>query len=307
MVPAGLSSLTLCMTIVGSLLCRYTIRDVGFVHIGEPLIEQSGDVVRRASDGAELPLRGANAMGGPHRRALAQSLLDSMAVVVLMRGESSPRVDAAVDGARADLRAMDDAGRLARPLDGPVAITELDAAADPAAAFALEWAPGDPPAAAVLYGRGRLAGPILRGGSLDRASLLDQLSLVAESCECDRPRDWLHARHLPLPWDSDLRLRAAERLGFDPHSPRVRAEMDRILERGPRGTAAPSHDPIEPDPLMGYDEVIVQSQASPAAQLQREDSIRKVGFSRGLFWFIIALALVTLAGVALSRIDSSAA
>jgi hypothetical protein len=207
---------------------------------------------------------------------------------------------------------MSDAGRFARPIDLPITLHMLDVDADPVAAFALGWTPDHSSGAAVLYGRGRLAGPVLFGGHLDRDAVLDQLSLVAESCECDRPRAWLHARHLPLPWDEDLRRRATASLGFDPHNPRIKAEMERILARGPQGsTKGLVKSADRPDPLLGYDEVHIQaSAASPSAAAPRafvvvEEAEPRV--SQGLFWFFIGIGVVVLVGVAMAQVDKKAA
>ncbi len=294
----------LCLSVLASLLCKFTIRDVGFVFIGEPLVRVTESKVSRLGDAATMVLVDQqSADGGAHRRALAQALLESTAVVVMLPGDNAHRLTLAIDGARQDIELMSDAGRLARPLDDPVTLFPLDVQADPCAAFALGWSPGRPAGAAVLYGRGRLAGPVLYGGQLDRESILDQLELVAESCECDRPRDWLQARHLPLPWDEDLRRRATSRLGFDPHSPRIKAEMERILARGPGGsTAGLPTSTAEPDTLMGYDEVRIVSeptsgQASGAPFSPSVPATTPQGFPRKLFWFLIGLVVVVLVGV----------
>jgi len=302
----------LCLTLLMSMLCKFTVRDVGFVFIGEPLVEVTDGRVRRLADGATLVLVGQEAVdGGAWRRALAQALLDSTAVIVTLPGDDAVRSAAAVQRASQDLEAMSKAGRLARPLDGPVIVVPLEVQADPVAAFALGWRPGAPPGAAVLYGRGRLAGPVLYGGQLDHDTLLNQLELVAESCECDRPRDWLHARHLSLPWDDDLRRRAIARLGFDPHSPRIKAEMERILARGPRGSTNGLVTTTEqPDGLLGYEEVLIVAPSQPAVSVLESQHVGEpepAGFSQGLFWFCIALAIVVLVGVAMSQMNDKAA
>ena len=144
--------------------------------------------------------------------------------------------------------------------------------------------------AAVLYGRGRLADDPVFGAHATSDALLEQLEIVSDSCECDRPRSWLTARHLPLPWNESLRTRARDLLGFDPHSPRIRDEIDRILARGPRpnGGRAVGEVVID-DPLLGYEEVVLQP---PAAIAPSQGPPRR--FGAALFWLCIGLAAVAL-------------
>jgi hypothetical protein len=85
---------------------------------------------------------------------------------------------------------------------------------------------------AVIYGRGRLAGPVMTGDAIAVRETLAQLALVGESCECETDRKWLDERVIPYRWAADDRELAARRLGFDPDSPLVRAEMIRIVSQG---------------------------------------------------------------------------
>ncbi len=84
----------------------------------------------------------------------------------------------------------------------------------------------------VLYGRARLAGPVMRGSAITLRETLAQLALVGESCECETDRAWMDERVLPFRWSSDSRQTAANTLGFDPDSPLVQAEMTRIVSQG---------------------------------------------------------------------------
>ena len=87
---------------------------------------------------------------------------------------------------------------------------------------------------AVIYGRGRLAGPVMRGDRLTMQEVLAQLALVGQSCECETDRAWLEEPSLPFQWDALIRGKASSLLGFDPDSPLVRAEMLRIVSQGPK-------------------------------------------------------------------------
>ena len=303
-----MSAVLLCLSLAASLLCKFTIRDVGFVFVGDPLVQAvDGNQVERY-DGVRFTLPPTSTVdGGIARRALAQELLSATAVVLVLPGAEQETILASAKAAADDLEAMSRQGRLARALTLPVQIHVLDTAADPVAAFAMGWQQGGPAGTAVLYGRGRLAGSTLFGAFADRQALLEQLTLVADSCECDRPREWLHTRHLDLPWDRAMRRRAMDALGFDPHSPSIEAEMKRILQRGPRGLV----DDIDStrfrsDPVIGYDEIVMPPLASDAQQSGKplEEPRR---FGSGLFWLCVGLGIVVLVGVAIHVMSSEAA
>lgn len=93
----------------------------------------------------------------------------------------------------------------------------------------------------VVYGRGCLAGPALRGESIRLEETIGQLALVGESCECETDRSWYDERRLPVFWDNDRERQAAETLGFNPLNSRIRLEIRQILSRGGRSTASFPH------------------------------------------------------------------
>ena len=290
-------ALLLSVSLVSAMLCKYTIRDVGFVFVGDPLVAvEDGGIARRLDDDTTRLFPSDIALdGGAVRRALAQDLLQSIAVMLVFPGEDADRVHGHAMQAARDLEAMSRQGRLARHLDGPVLVQAFDVHADPVGAWALGWSPGKQAGAAVLYGRGRLAGDPLFGAHVTTDALLEQLELVSDSCECDRPRSWLTARHLPLPWNESLRTRAHDLLGFDPHSPRIRDEIDRILSRGPRSDGGDAvGELIISDPLLGYNELVLESdqQVTTAAPESRR-------FGAGLFWLCIGLVSVSVLGIGL--------
>lgn len=169
--------------------------------------------------------------------ALARSLT-SFALVVSVEGRDAAgndRVRAAIAGAREDLTRI--AGQLPRPIEQPVVTLTVEGgerAAEAVLLWSLGLDPSDPrPAVALLYGRGKLAGPVMLGEGVSRHELLAQLALVGESCECDTDRDWAAEPRIPMAWTEDQRAEAPRMLGFDPASPLVVAEVARILARGP--------------------------------------------------------------------------
>jgi hypothetical protein len=132
---------------------------------------------------------------------------------------------------------------LPRPIAFPVRTVRLSLgqrAADPVWLWSLgleavapdDQAAASEPVIAVMYGRGRLAGPVMTGSAIEVRETLAQLALVGESCECETDRKWLDERVIPYRWAVNDRELAAQRLGFDPESPLVRAEMVRIVSQG---------------------------------------------------------------------------
>ncbi|GAB5407203.1 MAG: hypothetical protein Aurels2KO_54340 [Aureliella sp.] len=97
----------------------------------------------------------------------------------------------------------------------------------------------------VLYGRGRLAGPVMLGEAITHERVVAQLALVGESCECETDRDWLDERSLPFYWDEEQDWVASGILGFDPGNVQVQAEVRRVIARGKRQNQGRSGDTIE--------------------------------------------------------------
>lgn len=102
----------------------------------------------------------------------------------------------------------------------------------------LLWAIGcpenqaDEPIVAIVYGRGRLAGPAIKGESIQVNSILSQLALVGAACECETDRSWFDEYVLPMHWPTELKESASKVLGYNPESSLVKAEICGILMRG---------------------------------------------------------------------------
>jgi len=135
---------------------------------------------------------------------------------------------------------------------------------------------------AVVYGRGRLAGPAMQGDQLSLQEALAQLALVGQSCECETDRAWLDEPSLAFVWDASIRDRASSYLGFDPDSPLVRAEMLRIVSQGPKSNN--SADRLEgtdsPDAiarlLLGYSESQLDGASGGQSQAERTQGASSV-------------------------------
>ena len=178
------------------------------------------------------------------RDTLARQSIGSFAQIVVIDGSDQQQNDRAwgVAGEAAEaIRRIEP--MLPRPIAFPVRTVRLSfgqRAADPVLLWSLGLDVASPddeaavfePVTVVMYGRGRLAGPVMTGAAIEVRETLAQLALVGESCECETDRKWLDERVIPYRWQTNDRELAAQRLGFDPESPLVRAEMIRIVSQG---------------------------------------------------------------------------
>ncbi len=195
----------------------------------EASIEQRPSWEKLLEDHLQLPLL----------QTFREQALDSFAQLVLFEsaaGENNERAEQVIAQAIAALGKA--ASLLPRPITQPVRVIRV-AANERAKNATLLWAmrnrelPADVPCLATLYGRGRLAGPTLRGDAIQVESLLAQLVLVGQACECGTQRNWVQYPHLPIAWPEDLQADIAHHVGFDPRSTLVIEEVKRIIQRGP--------------------------------------------------------------------------
>ena len=98
----------------------------------------------------------------------------------------------------------------------------------------------DDPAAqmAMLYGRGRQIGRVLKGPQLNDRTVHAVLNTIGLSCECGLDRSWMQGAMLPLKWGEDVQQQVAKHLGFDPENPAIKMEMSQILSKGGAGQGA---------------------------------------------------------------------
>ncbi len=233
--------------------------------------------------GPEAELRAAVewALDSPLREEWRQQALSTFASLWIFEGldpqanaAASAEVDAAVDA----LRRL--APSLPRPLQHPARVRRIGVAEQESAPVSL-WSLGltDPeqrPAVAVLYGRAKCAGEVLVGDSIRETELVTQLALVGSSCECDTDRQWLSEPSLPLRWTPSMQRQAADSLGFDPESPMVVAEVQRILaqvQSGHRGSGSAGGVAAL---LLGYNESSLV-EGAPSAPDHEPDAVELSG------------------------------
>lgn len=171
-------------------------------------------------------------------REMGRGSLRSFAQIVLFDVDAQSRLSDAREAAQSlrDLEPM-----LPRPITLPAQVVVIPQS-DRQAERTLVWAMGlddleeSEPAMAVVYGRGRLAGPAMRGSEIELRTSIGQLALVGESCECETDRSWLDERTLPFFWTDENSRQAQLTLGFDPSNSQVQAEIQKVIERGSRNS-----------------------------------------------------------------------
>lgn len=85
------------------------------------------------------------------------------------------------------------------------------------------------PCVAVIYGRGRKIGPLIRGTQLTRSSMFNILSLIGLSCECGLDKRWMMGTMIPLSWGEKIQSDVVRSLGFDAENPMVKTEISSIM------------------------------------------------------------------------------
>jgi len=116
------------------------------------------------------------------------------------------------------------------------------------------------PSVAILYGRGRIMGPVLQGDLISRDIIHNLLSIVGADCECGLDHSWILGRMIPLRWESSVQNELAKNLGFDIENPMVRSEMSQILSL--KQAQVKSLDPMGSS-LLGYSEGELDIAKSP--------------------------------------------
>ena len=183
----------------------------------------------------------------------------------------------------------------------------------------MDSSPTPEPQAVVLMGRGRRVGDTMRGGLITRTALQEALAVVGQDCECGLDRVWMQGERFPLAWGQSEKQAAFAELGFDPENPKVKAEISRIIARGPnsRPSGKPPSASENFDQLaLGYseeiigidepiDEVAMVTTGPPVTVLETkpepveaktEPSIREPSGSNPIAWTVALIALVALGG-----------
>lgn len=188
-------------------------------------------------------------VSSPKREELVAAAGRSFAAVLLIEGaakEANLRareaITTACDAIREQMQGMPKA------IAQPPALVVLEATAL-ARERILLWSLGlDPlptrePRAAIVYGRARWMGPLMKGEEISAPNVTGLLSIIGADCECGLDVAWALGTRLPVRWDEAHHARVAKALGFDPENPLVKLEVGRIAARSGVPRPAPAADP----------------------------------------------------------------
>ena len=222
---------------------------------------------------ATAVLRGVEmAVTSPLRERVYREGLRAYALVLLLEGTdgvANARVRQDVDSAiTATARLL---SSMPKPVETPpqlLAVSLKEQATEKVLVWGLGLDPAatDSPRVVLVFGRGRRLGLPLEGPLITQTALRDRLLLIGQDCECDLDRAWLKGPLLPGRWGRELQQAALDTLGFDPGNPMVRAEISRIVERGPQNPGR--RRPPSSGTSLGYSEESVEtatgSESDPA-------------------------------------------
>lgn len=102
---------------------------------------------------------------------------------------------------------------------------------------------------AIMYGRGKIAGPVLMNEQINTKRIYNLLTLVGEDCECGIDNSWMFGDVIPLRWGPEEQADLTRILGFDVENPFVKTEMSQIISLRP--DSKKMIDPVEEN-LMGF-------------------------------------------------------
>lgn len=223
-----------------------------------PIASPDADAIRSAVSGV---------LASPLTRQLLEQTLDHHSVVLVVPGsDADVNASAALVAHNAARAITADLDRLPKPIDhGPVVVslTAEQAKAERVLLFAMGIGlDRSKPVAdiAVVYGRLRRLGPVLRVPPTQTADLAANMNYVGQDCECELDRAWMTGPMVPHVWSAADAQLAAESLDFDPGSPLVHTEIRQILARGPSDTRRFDRigEPRPIDPLLGYTETEIE-------------------------------------------------
>lgn len=194
-------------------------------------------------------------VSSPKRDQIVRQVIETYAVILLAEGtdpqENKKARQAAVDAIDTISRQMK---FLPKAIAQPPVLVVVDRQSFSTEKVLL-WSLGldvdklNEPCAAVIYGRARWIGPLMKGKQITEATLVNILYVIGTDCECGLDIRWTQGTALPVRWDEKTQAKVAKNLGFDPENPMVKMEISRILRMG-----AASY----PGVPLAYQELVVE-------------------------------------------------
>lgn len=139
--------------------------------------------------------------------------------------------------------------------------------------------------AAIIYGKARWIGPLLKGEEINKTNLINILNLIGLDCECGLDLRVMEGTRLPVRRDGETHSRLVKHLGFDPENPLIKLEMNRILKKGL--TSYPGTPAYYPSQALK-----TNSQDDPLYVIDDQSYLKKP-----LYYFIFLSLLVVICGL----------
>jgi hypothetical protein len=232
-------------------------------------------------------------LSSPKRQEILQRVIDAYCVVLLIEGTDIEKNQEAKAVAYAAIEKIEaQMGILPKPIARPPTLVVIDSKSFSQEKVLL-WSLGldsqeiATPHTAIIYGRARWIGPLLKGKELTEANLTNLLVIIGDDCECGLDHRWLQGTMLPAKWDRKLQAEAAANLGFDPESPMIKMEISSIVGRGIRGSSYP-------DVPFGYQEPALSAPAGKRPNVDNPSAGDIYSPLRAMALVAIGLAVVVL-------------
>ncbi len=198
-----------------------------------------------------------NLVSSAFRKSIIDQLLQSYCVVLVVEGKNTSKninaIREANEAVREISKTLDQMPKVVNSPPGILVIPHEKTYEERILLMSLgiKAEETNEPFVAVIYGRGRIMGPVLQGEQITKRKVFNLLTVVGADCECGLDHFWILGRMIPLRWEPSVQTELAQFLGFDVESPLVKAEMSQILSVKPV-----SENPLNPveDNLLGYSE-----------------------------------------------------
>jgi len=192
----------------------------------------------------------------PTRKELTDNIIKSYGVILFVEGtnqEENKHAKAVIDKGVVEIKQI--MGGLPHPVNTPpyiITIKPEETEQESVMLWSLGWDKKDAahPAVAMMYGRARRMGPILKGDRIRQDIIENMLRYIGEDCECGLDKSWMLGTMLPLRWDSNLMAGVVKHHGFDAENPMVISEMSKIISVTPQKSGSTG----KVDMLYGYSE-----------------------------------------------------
>jgi len=219
----------------------------------------------------------------PARKELTKNIIKAYGVVFFVEGknkEENKKARTLLNIGIDEIKKI--MGGLPHPVNTPphvITIKSNETENENVLLWSLGWEKkdADHPAIAMMYGRARRMGPMLKGDRIRPDIIENMMRFIGEDCECGLDRSWMLGTMLPLRWDSNLKAAVFKEHGFDADNPLVISEMSQILSIAPERI----NSSIDTDILYGYSEsVLIITESAKKEKLPVKKTIKKADTSK---------------------------